>query len=121
MPGSHTVDLRWNAIFSDFRRSGLTQAQFCRQHDISLASFRYHFYKPGSSRPTPSDDRISAGAHNHFLPVTILPDPAPSTAASQPHLELVLSNGRRIAVTPGFDDQTLRRLIAVVEERPCLD
>jgi hypothetical protein len=121
MPESRTVDLRWNAILNDFRRSGLTQAQFCRRRDISLASFRYHFYKPNSSKPTPSDDRTSAGAHNHFLPVTILADPAPSTAASQPHLELVLANGRRIAVTPGFDDQTLRRLIAVVEERPCLD
>jgi hypothetical protein len=40
---------------------------------------------------------------------------------AQPHLELILSNGRRIAVAPGFDIQTLRRLIAVVEERPCLD
>ena len=122
MPVSHTVDLRWNAIFSDFRRSGLTQAQFCRQRDISLASFRYHFYKPRSSKPAASDDRTSAGAGNHFLPVTILPELTPSiTSASQPHLELVLANGRRIAVTPGFDDQTLRRLIAVVEERPCLD
>jgi hypothetical protein len=122
MPRSRTVDLRWNAVFSEFRRSGLTQAEFCRQRDISLASFRYHFYKPRSSKPTPSNDRTSAGAHNHFLPVTILPDlTPPTTSASQPHLELVLSNGRRIAVTCGFDDQTLRRLIAVVEECPCLD
>ena len=44
-----------------------------------------------------------------------------SITASQPLLELILSNGRRIAVAPGFDIQTLRRLIAVVEERPCLD
>jgi hypothetical protein len=121
MPRSHTVDLRWNALSNDFRRSGLTQAEFCRRRNISLSSFRYHFYQPHSSKPTPNDDRTSAGARNHFLPVTILPDPAPSTTASQPHLELVLSNGRRIAVIPGFDDQTLRRLIAVVEERPCLD
>ena len=28
---------------------------------------------------------------------------------------------RRIAVAPGFDPQTLRQLIAVVEERPCSD
>ena len=60
-------------------------------------------------------------SHHHFLPVTILPDPILSITASQPHLELILSNGRRIAVAPGFDLQTLRRLIAVVEERPCLD
>ena len=121
MPGSRTVELRWNAILNDFRRSGLTQPEFCRRRDISLASFRYQFYKPRSYKPSPSDHRTSAGAPNRFLPVTILPDPTPSTTASHPHLELVLSSGRRIAVAPGFDEQTLRRLIAIVEESPCLD
>jgi hypothetical protein len=117
MPRPHPIDLRWNALLSDFRRSGLTQADFCRRRNISLASFRYHFYKPSPAKPASSP----ASSGNHFLPVTILPDPTPSATSSQSHLELVLSNGRRISVTPGFDPQTLRRLIAVVEERPCLD
>jgi hypothetical protein len=134
---SHTVNSRWNAIVGDFRRSGLTQADFCRQRNISLASFRYHFYKPASSeparsdryspaspvspKPAPSDARSSASSDHQFLPVTIIPDPILSSTASHPHLELITSNGRRIAVAPGFDTQTLRRLIAVVEERPCSD
>ncbi len=137
MPRIRTIDLRWNAIVNDFRRSGLTQAAFCLQRNISLATFRYHFYKPaaseparsdrhspaspGSSKPARADKHSPATAEHCFLPVTILPDPILSIAASQPHLELVLSNGRRIAVAPGFDTQTLRRLIAVVEDRPCSD
>ena len=120
MSRSRTIDLRWNAILNDFRRSGLTQAEFCRRRQISLHSFRKHLYQPSPSKPAPSDDRSSASADHHFLPVTILPDPIPSITASQPHLELILSHGRRIAVAPGFDPQTLRRLIAVVEGRPCL-
>ena len=121
MSQSHPINSRWNAIVRDFRRSGLTQADFCRQRNISLASFRYHFYKPQPSNPTPSDARFSASPDHHFLPVSILPDPILSSTASQPHFELILSNGRRIAIAPGFDTQTLRRLIAVVEERPCSD
>jgi transposase len=121
VPRIRTVDLRWNALLNDFRRSGLTQAEFCRRRQISLHSFRKHLYLPSPSQPTPSDDRSPANPDHHFLPVTILPDPIPSITASQPHLELILSNGRRIAVAPGFDPQTLRRLISVVEERPCLD
>jgi hypothetical protein len=126
MPRSRTIDLRWNALLNDFRRSGLTQAEFCRRREISLHSFRKHLYRPYPSKPSPSksvpsDDCTSAGADHHFLPVIVLPDPAPLITASQPYLELVLSNGRRIAVPTGFDDQTLRRLLAVVEERPCLD
>ena len=118
---SRTVNSRWNAIVRDFRGSGLTQADFWHQRKISLASFRYHFYKPQTSKPAPSDARSSVRPDHHFLPVAILPDPILSSTASQPHFEPILSNGRRIAVAPGFDTQTFRRLIAVVEERPCSD
>src|SRR5437763_8567874 len=121
VPRSRTVDLRWNALLKEFRRSGLTQAEFCRRRRISLHSFRKHLYQPRPSQPTSSDDRSSAAADPHFLPVTILPDPTPSITASPSRLELILSNGRRIAVAPGFDPRTLRHLIAVVEGHPCSD
>jgi hypothetical protein len=80
-----------------------TQAEFCRLGQISPHSFRNHLYQPLPSKPAPSDDRSSAGADHHFLPVTIVADPIPPITASQPRLELILSNGRRIAVAPGFD------------------
>jgi hypothetical protein len=99
----------------------VTQAEFCRRRPISLDSFPKHLDQPLPSKPVPSDERSSAGANHHFLPVTIFADPILPITASQPHLELILSKGRRIAVAPGFDPQTLRCLIAVVEARPCLD
>jgi hypothetical protein len=68
MPRAHVVDLRWKAILNDFRRSGLTQAEFCRRRDISLHSFRKHLYSPRRSH----DQRPSAFADQRFLPVTIL-------------------------------------------------
>jgi hypothetical protein len=98
-----------------------TQAEFRCRRQFSLHSFPKPLDQPLPSDPAPGDDRCSAGADRHFLPVTILPDPILSIMASPLHLELILSNGRRIAVAPGFDPQTLRRLIAVVEGRPCLD
>ncbi|MGO9462598.1 MAG: IS66 family insertion sequence element accessory protein TnpA [Isosphaeraceae bacterium] len=116
---SRTIDPRWNALLNDFRRSGLTQAEFCRRREISLSSFRNHLYKPNRSKSASSNDRPAAGAGHRFLPVTIIPDPTSSIPASQSHIELILSNGRRIAVAPGFDPETLRHLIAVVEEHPC--
>ena len=119
MSRTQVVDLRWNAILNDFRRSGLTQAEFCRRRDLSLHSFRKRLYSPPPSRPDSSNLRTDAPANPHFLPVTILPEPAPSTSASSSHLELVLTDGRRIAVAPGFDADTLRRLLAVLEATPC--
>ena len=120
MPRGRILDLRWNALLNDFRRSGLTQAEFCQRRGISIHSFRKRLYQAPTSKPTPANHR-SPDAAAHFLPVTILPDPIPATVAARQPLELLLGNGRRIAVAPGFDPHTLRQLIAVVEERPCSD
>ena len=121
MPRSRTIDLRWNALLNDFRRSGLTQAEFCRRRQVSLHSFRKHLYQPRPARTASSDHRPATPADPHFLPVTILTDPTPASSDPPTHLELILKNGRRIAVAAGFDPQTLRRLIAAVEGTPCSD
>ena len=120
MPRRRTIDLRWKALLNDFRRSGLTQAEFCRRRQISLHSFRKHLYQPRPSQTASSDHRPAA-ADQHFVPVTILPDPTPASTDPPAHLELILPNGRRIAVAVGFDPQALRRLLAVVEGPPCSD
>ena len=123
MPRGRILDLRWNALLGDFRRSGLTQAEFCQRRGISLHSFRKRLYRVPAPKPDPATPS-SAVAAAHFLPVTVLPDPIPATvisAASRQSLELLLDNGRRIAVAPGFDPHTLRQLIVVVEETPCSD
>jgi len=122
MPRGHILDLRWTALLKDFRRSGLTQAEFCQRRGISIHSFRKRLYQAPTPKPTPANP-LAADAAARFLPVTLLPDPIPATAApaAREPLELLLSHGRRIAIAPGFDPQTLRQLIAVVEERPCSD
>lgn len=119
MPRVHVVDLRWNALLNDFRRSGLTQAEFCHLRDISLHSFRKRLYSPRPSQAHSPDARPAATAAPHFVPVTILPDPNPPISPSPSRIELVLADGRRIAVAPGFDADTLRRLLAVLEATPC--
>ena len=120
MPRSRILDLRWNALLNDFRRSGLTQAEFCQRRGISLHSFRKHLYQAPTPKPAPATisppTPLPTSSRSPSSPIPS-PPPLPPTA----HLELLLSNGRRIAVAPGFDPQTLRHLIAVVEGRPCSD
>jgi hypothetical protein len=121
MPRGPILDLRWNALLSEFRRSGLTQAEFCQRRGISIHSFRKRLYGARPSKPDSAAQCPPAERSSPFLPVTILPDPTSVVAAATHALELVVSNGRRIAVAPGFDPQTLRRLLAVVEDRSCSD
>jgi hypothetical protein len=121
MPHGPILDLRWNALLSDFRRSGLTHAEFCRRRGISIHSFRKHLYQTPAPKPTLPDLTAAASVAPRFVPVTILPDPAPAASRSRQPLELILPDGRTIAVAPGFDPATLRQLIDTLEGRPCSD
>ena len=51
MPRGHILDLRWNALLNDFRRSGLTQAEFCERRGISIHSFRKRLYRVPAPKP----------------------------------------------------------------------
>jgi hypothetical protein len=121
MPRGHILDTRWNALLSDFRRSGLTHAEFCRRRGLSIHSFRKHLYQAPTPKPTHPGLPATASVASPFVPVTLLADPAPARGRSQPPLELIFPNGCRIAVAPGFDPATLRQLIDLVEERLCSD
>ena len=90
MPRGHILDLRWKALLNDFRRSGLTQAEFCQRRGISIHSFRKRLYRVPTPKPTPASQLSSDGTAPHFLPVTILADPILATAASRQPLELLL-------------------------------
>jgi hypothetical protein len=119
MSRGHILDLRWNALLKDFRRSGLTHAEFCRRRGLSIHSFRKHLYRTPTPKPTLPQPPAPARAADQFLPVTITPDLTPANPVAQQPLELILPNGCRIAVAPGFDPRTLRQLIVIVEERLC--
>ena len=112
----------WPNLCAQWRLSGLTQAEFCTRWGLSLPSFRYHLYK--SSRRSQSPGSPLETARNGtplFLPVVCSPGPQrcgllePATVP----IEVILSDGVRIAVTPGFDPQTLRSVVDALRRPPC--
>jgi hypothetical protein len=119
MPRRDAEPLAWRAIFDDHRRSGLTQAEFCRRRGISLHSFRKRRY----ARPAPDSRGAEPAApaeRPRLVPVTLVADvsaPEVPADAADP-LVLILDGRRRIAVAPGFDPATLRRLLDALEGRP---
>jgi len=107
MPGPDSAASRWQAIIDEFRRGGLKQAEFCRQRDLSLQTFRKYLY--GSRLATKTAPVVE------FLPVAT-PSITPRTRQGDTDLlVLILAENRRVAVAPGFDSQTLRRLIETIE------
>ena len=97
---------QWRRRIDQWRESRLSVRAFCAQHRLSSASF-YHWRRVLERRAT---ERPA------FVPVQVVADPPPPQASA---LELVLPDGRAVRVSPGFDAATLRRLLAVLEGRPC--
>ena len=126
MPPTNISDLTWLAVIEDFRRSGLTPAEFCSRRGLSLHTFRRRLYgRPGpsiahSAAQAPSDADPPPAVTPRFLLVTLVtgsPVVAPPETPPDP-LVLIVDARRRIAVAPGFDADTLRRLIEAIEARP---
>ena len=110
MSRTPTAAVRWRAVIDDFHRSGLKQAEFCRRRGLSLHTFRKYLYgSPPAAAATPPAK---------FLPLTTLAaTPEPERPVPDP-IVLILPGGRRVAVAPGFDAETLRRLLNALGVRP---
>ena len=118
-------DEHWADVVSQWRASGLSQKEFCRRRDISDRALNNWLYKsPYRERvarilAARSQGKLDAQAPR-FLPVAVLSDaPVAASEASCATIEVVLKSGSRIAVTPGFDAETLRRVVAVLEAPTC--
>jgi hypothetical protein len=121
VPRSSISDLRWHALLNDFRKSGLTHAAFCQLRDLSLHSFRKRLYASRPPEATSLPGEATPATEPAFLHVTVLADPPRPEMTPHRPLELILPSGRRVAVAPGFDADTLRRLLSVLEGPPCSD
>ncbi len=94
---------QWRRWLSQWRASGLSVRAFCTQHGLASASFyRWRHVLERRATEPPA-----------FVPVQIVADTRPPQANA---LELVLVDGRTVRVAPGFDEATLRRLLAVLQE-----
>ncbi|MCX5659749.1 MAG: transposase [Planctomycetota bacterium] len=106
MNKSESASSRWARIIEEQRASGLSIAEFCRRRNISPPSF----FGWRRRLIAACDAEIPA-----FVEVKVgQPGPHRQAAEATP-LELVVPNGLRVLVRPGFDRQTLRDLVAALE------
>ena|SRR5271165_2757692 len=96
----------WRQMLRRWRRSGQGVRDFCREQGLSEALF-YAWRRTIQQRDQQAQPK-SLPELPAFVPVTIVPPTPP--------LEVVLSRGRVVRITPGFDPATLRHLLAVLDE-----
>ena len=137
MARDSTKAAEWAEILRRFRRSGQSQLAFCEQHGLSHHALRWWHYQPRAkrllqaldgaaprSRLRTADPKLPEPRAHRFLPVRVIEaEPAreaegPSRDASSP-IQILLNGGRRIAVPPGFDAETLLRVVHLLESPGC--
>jgi transposase-like protein len=107
----------WLDLIRLWQQSKLSVRAFCRRHRLSEPSFycwRRTLQQRGLIGKLPAEDAVKSEAPA-FLQVAV--DPAAAVAPRS--IEVVLANGRRLRVRPGFDANTLRQLLRVLEEPAC--
>jgi lambda repressor-like predicted transcriptional regulator len=118
-------DEHWADVVTQWRDSGLSQKEFCQRRGISDRTLNNWLYKsPDRERVA----RILAARSRgdlvtespRFLPVAVLETTtATRSQVTSTAIEIMLPSGPRIAITPGFDAETLRRVVAALESPPC--
>ncbi len=118
----------WAALIDQWRQSGLSLPAFCQRHGLSRGSMQNWVYKPELKRAveaarresqTPVDEPLAPAAVPAFLPVRVVQAAAVGEAPDRSGVEVVIGAGRRVVIGPGFDAETLRRVVAVLEGRMC--
>jgi transposase-like protein len=102
-------------IIGEFQASGLTQIAFGKARGINpnlLGRWMRDERERATTRKKTSKSRV--------IPVRIRRPSAPTTPdVSHGTVEIVLANGRRLRVPAGFDEDSLLRLVNLLEVTPC--
>jgi len=120
----------WQALVAAWRRSGLSQAEFCRRRDLAPGTFAWwkHTLRRaaeagGCARcPVPGP---AAGAPT-FVPVRVVATPVPTPAATvappapaDATLEIVLTRGRLVRVRGVVEAPWLAAVVTALEASAC--
>jgi hypothetical protein len=114
----------WRRTIRQQERTGLSVRDFCRREGLKDWTFRWwrqelarRDRQPASAPPRQRQGHPTEEAPA-FLPVRVV-DVEPIAPRPPALIEIVLSAGPTLRVPEGFDPQTLRAVLTVLEGRRC--
>lgn len=114
----------WVALIDEWRESGLGLRAFCDQNGLNFGTMSGWAYKR-THKPALEQARREVGAAEDtpaaaaFVPVRVVEVEPQQKSSDRSGVEVVIGEGRRIALGAGFDAETLRRVVVVLEGRTC--
>ena len=98
-------------LLNRYRRSGLSLLAFARQHQLCYSTLIRWRKRLGQHAQSRRARKVVASPK--FIPIHLEPEPAPGVA-----YVLGWSGGRSLKIPPGFETESLRRLLTVLEGEP---
>ena len=96
----------WRQHIQKWKRSGLKQSAYCRQHELKLHCFIY--WRKRHQRP--------AAPPISLVQVQLPPGPPGASAPGRPSpMRLVISGSHCVEIERDFDPEALRQLLHVLE------
>lgn len=118
----------WARLCATWERSGLRQAEFCRQLGLNVETLRWWRSqlrrRPARDAPArrseASETLATPVATTSFVPVIVTPaqPTAPVRRAHGPTIDIVLRGRRRVRVGADLDEHLLARVVVALEAIP---
>jgi hypothetical protein len=105
----------WRRTISEAARSGISIRQFCRQRRLRESQFYWWQRKLRASQQAGTTPRPD-GNHGKTASFALVSEEAGARDAG---IELVLGDGHRLRIRQGVDEETLRAVLAALEQPRC--
>ena len=104
----------WQRTIGEAARSGLSIRQFCRQRRLRESQFYWwqHKLRPGGRAGT----TLRPNGNGKPPSFALVSEEA---GAADAGIELVLGEGRKLRIRQGVDEETLRSVLAALEQPRC--
>jgi transposase-like protein len=103
-------------LVAEYAASGLGQVEFCRRRGLALSTLKRHLHRHDRAQKPDGTAAHADASSNALVAVELLQrkdKASPSGCLSG--LSVSLARDRRIEIDCGFDQETLLRLVAVLE------
>ncbi len=102
----------WRATIREAARSGVSIREFCRLRKLKESQLYWWQRRLKASQRAPNMLKQAAGQASFALV-------SEEAGTADAGIELVLGGGRRLRISKGVDEQTLRAVLAAVEPKGC--
>jgi hypothetical protein len=104
----------WQGMIREATRSKLSIREFCRRNHVRESQYFWWQRKLNGNRRPKGSQKSGNKAHSaSFALVSNEPE------VTDAGIELILQDGRRLRISRGVDEQTLRSVLAAVETTKC--